>query len=103
MDRKWESAKMKEEGRKLCECEEGYINPALYPFSGSCFLPQPVNRIYLYNSNSFLIHTFTYTPITMDKLSGIASKLGGKGDSHHQGGSSGSGSGQQEDYLDKGV
>lgn len=40
----------------------------------------------------------------MDKLSGLASKLGGKGDSHQQsGGSSSGGSGQQEDYLDKGM
>lgn len=41
----------------------------------------------------------------MDKLSGLASKFGGKGESHQQqgGSSSGGGSGGQEDYLDKGM
>lgn len=40
----------------------------------------------------------------MDKLSGLASKLGGKGQSHQQGGSSSGGSSNnQEDYVDKGV
>jgi len=39
----------------------------------------------------------------MDKLSGLASKLGGKGQSNQQGGSSSGGSGNQEDYVDKGV
>ncbi|EYE90808.1 uncharacterized protein EURHEDRAFT_381680 [Aspergillus ruber CBS 135680] len=40
----------------------------------------------------------------MDKLSGLASKLGGKGQSHQQGGSSGGGSSNnQEDYVDKGL
>ncbi|ODM14745.1 hypothetical protein SI65_09739 [Aspergillus cristatus] len=34
----------------------------------------------------------------MDKLSGLASKLGGKGQSSQQGGSS-----NQEDYVDKGL
>lgn len=42
----------------------------------------------------------------MDKLSGLASKLGGKGEGQQQqqgGSSSGGGSGGQEDYLDKGT
>ena len=39
----------------------------------------------------------------MDKLSGLASKLGGQGESHQQSGSSAGGSGQKEDYLDKGA
>lgn len=41
----------------------------------------------------------------MDKLSGLASKLGGKGEGHQQqgGSSSGGGSGEQRDYLDKGM
>lgn len=42
----------------------------------------------------------------MDKLSGLASKLGGKNQSHQKGSSSGGsagGSNQQEDYLDKGT
>lgn len=40
----------------------------------------------------------------MDKFAGLASKLGGKSQSHQQGSSSGgSGSNQQEDYLDKGI
>ncbi|BCR84564.1 uncharacterized protein ACHE_20022S [Aspergillus chevalieri] len=39
----------------------------------------------------------------MDKLSGLASKLGGKGQSNQQGGSSSGGSGNQEDYVDKGL
>lgn len=37
----------------------------------------------------------------MDKLSGLASKLGGKGSSSHSGSNSG-GQGQ-EDYVDKGM
>jgi hypothetical protein len=43
---------------------------------------------------------FSHTTITMDKLSGLASKLGGK--SSHSGSNSGSGSAGQEDYVDKG-
>ncbi|OJJ80116.1 uncharacterized protein ASPGLDRAFT_39405 [Aspergillus glaucus CBS 516.65] len=50
----------------------------------------------------------------MDKLSGLASKLGGKGQSHQQGGkgqshqqggssSGGSSNNNQEDYVDKGL
>ncbi|CAG7988655.1 unnamed protein product [Penicillium olsonii] len=37
----------------------------------------------------------------MDKLSGLASKLGGKGSSSHSG--SNSGAQGQEDYVDKGL
>lgn len=36
----------------------------------------------------------------MDKISGLASKLGGKGQSHQQSGGS---SNNQEDYVDKGA
>lgn len=39
----------------------------------------------------------------MDKLSGLASKLGGKGDSHQQSSGSSSGGAEQRDYLDKGM
>lgn len=54
---------------------------------------------------SLLIFLVLYLYI-MDKLSGLASKLGGKNQNHQKGSSSGGsagGSNQQEDYLDKGT
>jgi len=74
--------------------------PRLYKglsWSCSCFF-----------NNDPLLHlhpsvTPIFTQLVMDKLSGLASKLGGKSQSNQQGSSSGGGSNNQEDYVDKGV
>jgi hypothetical protein len=74
--------------------------PRLYKglsWSCSCFF-----------NNDPLLHlhpsvTPIFTQLVMDKLSGLASKLGGKSQSNQQGSSSGGGSNNQEDYVDKGL